>query len=181
MVHSEFGKNADYCVRIQNIKKAKRRVQAEELNTLLLAYYLYSESLGLCGQPVSMSWCRAHSGTCDQISLPVGTLLSENCCIVSAGRPLRREDGSADCSAITQWPESLRTRNHTLLSHLRLPQSGGPGSRIYIPQEQDGSDILPGTGFLYVTFLRLAGLRWRYSNPPPHGKEFMDFVQHPEA
>jgi hypothetical protein len=35
--------------------------------------------------------------------------------------PLWREDGSAVCSAITRWSESLRTRNHTLLSHLRLP------------------------------------------------------------
>jgi hypothetical protein len=32
----------------------------------------------------------------------------------------------------------LRTRNHILLSHLRLFQPGGPGSRIYIPQEQGG-------------------------------------------
>jgi hypothetical protein len=27
---------------------------------------------------VSMSWCRAHTGTCDQILLPVGRLLSES-------------------------------------------------------------------------------------------------------
>jgi hypothetical protein len=26
----------------------------------------------------------------------------------------------------------------------------------------------PGTGFPFRRFLRLAGLRWRYSNPPPH-------------
>jgi hypothetical protein len=40
-----------------------------------------------------------------------------------------------------------RTRNHTLLPHLRLPQPGGPGSRTYIPQEQAGPVIPPGTGF----------------------------------
>jgi hypothetical protein len=34
-----------------------------------------------------------------------------------------------------------------LLSHLRLPQPGGPGSRIYIPQEQGSPVIPPGTGF----------------------------------
>jgi hypothetical protein len=37
---------------------------------------------GLCREEknsVSMSWCRAHSGTCDQILLPVGMLLSEIC------------------------------------------------------------------------------------------------------
>jgi hypothetical protein len=41
-------------------------------------------------------------------------------------------------SAITHWFESHRTHNHTLLFHLRLPQPGGPGPRIYIPQEQGG-------------------------------------------
>jgi hypothetical protein len=61
------------------------------------------------------------SGTCDQILLPVGMFLSEICGLVSLGRPLWREDGSAICSLITQQSESLRTRNHTLLSHLRLP------------------------------------------------------------
>jgi hypothetical protein len=73
-------------------------------------------------------------------------LLFEICGLVSLERPLWREDGSAICSVITQWSESLRTRNHTLLSHLRLPQPGGPGSRIYIPQEQGGLVIPPGTG-----------------------------------
>jgi hypothetical protein len=36
---------------------------------------------------------------------------------------------------------------YTLLSHLRLPQPGGPGSRIYIPQEQVGPVIPQGTWF----------------------------------
>jgi hypothetical protein len=38
-----------------------------------------------------------------------------------------------------------RTRNHILLSHLRFLQPGGPGSHIYIPQEQGGPVIPPGT------------------------------------
>jgi hypothetical protein len=50
-----------------------------------------------------------------------------------------------------------------------LPQLGGPGSRIYIPQEQGGPVIPPGTGFSSLGLLRLAGLRWRHSIPPPHG------------
>jgi hypothetical protein len=76
-------------------------------------------------------------GTCDQILLPVGMLLSEICGLVSVGRPLWQEDWSAFCSVITQWSESRRTRNHTLLSHLRLPQPGGPGF----------CNIPPGTGW----------------------------------
>jgi hypothetical protein len=51
------------------------------------------------------------------------------------------------------------------LSDSRLPQRGGPGPCIYIPQEQGG----PGAGFPFRRLLRLAGLRWRYSNPPPRG------------
>jgi hypothetical protein len=92
-------------------------------------------------------------GTCDQILFPVGMLLSEICGLVSIGRPLWREDGSVICSVITQQSESLRTRNHTLLSHLRLSQPGGPGFRIYIPQEQSGPVIPPGTGLLRTVFV----------------------------
>jgi hypothetical protein len=51
------------------------------------------------------------------------------------------------------------------LSDSRLFQPGGPGLRMYVPQEQGG----PGTGFRFRRLLRLAGLRWRYWNPPPRG------------
>jgi hypothetical protein len=107
--------------------------------------------------------------TCDQILLPIGMLLSEICGLVSVGHPLWREDGSTIYSVITQWFESRRTRNHTLLSYLRLPQPGGPGSRTYILQVQGGPVIPPGTEFLLLLLLRLTGLRWQYSNPPSHG------------
>jgi hypothetical protein len=77
-------------------------------------------------------------GTCDQILLPSGTLVSEICGRVSLGRFLWRENGSAIRSVITQWSESRTTCNHTLLSHLRLSEPGGLGSRIYISQEHGG-------------------------------------------
>jgi hypothetical protein len=95
---------------------------------------------------------------------------------VSVRRPLWREDASVVCIAITQWSESRRTANHTLLSHLRLPQPGGPCSHIYIPQQQ-GGPVAPGTGFLSCRLLRLAGLRWRYYNPPAHGIILLRFFQ----
>jgi hypothetical protein len=60
------------------------------------------------------------------------------------------------------WP-------HFTVSDSGLPQPGGPGSRIYIPQEQSGQVIPPGTAFAFHRLLRLAGLRWRYSTPPSHG------------
>jgi hypothetical protein len=92
--------------------------------------------------------------TCDQILLPAGMLLSEIYGLVSMGRPLWREDGSAICSVITQWSESRRTRNHILLSHLRLPQPGGSVSRIYIPQAQGGPVIPLGIIQYSSAFLR---------------------------
>jgi hypothetical protein len=86
-------------------------------------------------------WYRARLW--DQILLPVWMLLSEICGLVSVGRPLWRQDGSAICSVIPLWSESRRTRSHILLSHLRLLQPGEPVSRIYIPQEQGSPVILP--------------------------------------
>jgi hypothetical protein len=67
--------------------------------------------------------------------------------LVHVERPLRREDGSVICNAITHWLESLRTLNYILHSHLRLLQHGIPGLRIYIPQEQGGPVIPPGFWF----------------------------------
>jgi hypothetical protein len=49
--------------------------------------------------------------------------------------------------AVALGSKSRRTHDHILLSHLRLPQLGGPGPRIYIPQEQGGPVIPLGTGF----------------------------------
>jgi hypothetical protein len=69
--------------------------------------------------------------------------------------------------AVTLGSKSRRTHDHILLSHLRLPQPGGPGPCIYVPQEQGGPVIPLGPGFPFVAS-RLAGMRWRYSNPPPH-------------
>jgi hypothetical protein len=46
---------------------------------------------------------------------------------------------------------------------------GGPGPRIYISQEHSGPVIPPGNGFPFRRLLRLAGLRRKYSNPPPRG------------
>jgi hypothetical protein len=75
-------------------------------------------------------------------------------------------------SAVPLGSESRGTPHHILLRQLlRLPQPGAPGPRIYIPQEQGGPDIPPATGFRFRCLLRLAGLRWRYSIPPPHGNK----------
>jgi hypothetical protein len=60
----------------------------------------------------------------------------------------------------------LHSKDVSLASN---PQPGGPGPVIYVPQWQGGPVIPPDTGFPFRRLLRLAVLRWRYSNPPPHG------------
>jgi hypothetical protein len=70
--------------------------------------------------------------------------LPDNCFALRFGHPLWQEDGSVICSAICQWLELQRPHNHTLLSHLRL-------------------------GSLSVASYNWQELRWKYSNPPPHG------------
>jgi hypothetical protein len=47
-------------------------------------------------------------------------------------------------SSVPLGSHSLGTQDHILLSQfLRLPEPGGPGPRIYIPQEQGGPDFPP--------------------------------------
>jgi hypothetical protein len=71
--------------------------------------------------------------------------------------------------AVFLGSEPYGTHEHTSLSlFLKLPQPGGPGSCTYFHQEQGGPVIPPGTGFPFRRLSRLAGLRRRYSNPPPH-------------
>jgi hypothetical protein len=43
---------------------------------------------------------------------------------------------------------SVQYTIHFTVSDLRLPQLGGPGPCIYIPQEEGGPVIPPGTGLL---------------------------------
>jgi hypothetical protein len=51
------------------------------------------------------------------------------------------------------------------VSESRLPQPGGPGPRIFIPQDQSGPVIPPGTGFPFPHLLRLAGLQMEVFEP----------------
>jgi hypothetical protein len=53
-----------------------------------------------------------------------------------------------------QWSKLHRTHNCTLLSHLRLPQPGGPGSHIYITQEHAGP-VIP-LKVAYMSILKIS-------------------------
>jgi hypothetical protein len=73
---------------------------------------------------------------------------------------------SGHCQISHSRVQVSQNSDHMLLSHLRLPQSGGPGSPVFIsPKKQGGPVISPCTGFPFRRLLRLTGLWWRYSNP----------------
>jgi hypothetical protein len=50
------------------------------------------------------------------------------------------------------------------------PPTWRTGSSSCVSQWQGGPVIPPGIGFPFLHLLRLTGLRWRYSNPPPRGE-----------
>jgi hypothetical protein len=112
------------------------------------------------------------SRACDQIFITVRQLRGCWCGALSLTRErvCRLQLLSVLASAVIfgswvprdSWP-------YFTVSDSRFPQHEGPGPCIYIPQEQGGPVISPGTGFPFRRLLRLTGLRWRYSNPPPRG------------
>jgi hypothetical protein len=112
------------------------------------------------------------------------SFLSDNCGFLDVVHPLWREDGSVIYSYNCFWalPEQLLSGPSsaepvTILYYLIWEaQPGWPGSCIYIPREQGGPVILLGTEFPFRRLLQLAGLRWRFSNPPPHGYYVWGYV-----
>jgi hypothetical protein len=135
-------------------------------------------------QSASPSWCQALSGTNDHFFFLLEIFFRQfRVCYFVAPSLTRGRVCNLLYNCFWALPEqsllgskSRRTHGHILLSHLRLPQPGEPGPRIYIPQEQGGPVIPPGTGFPFCSLLRLAGLRWRHSNPPPQGSQPVSYL-----
>jgi hypothetical protein len=124
------------------------------------------------GQSVSLSWCQASIwGLRPDLyycQIVAGFLMRGALSDERTGLQFTIVAGSRQRSH--SWVRAPRdSRPYSTVSYSRLRQPGGPGSRIYIPQEQSGPVIPPGTGFPFRRLLRLARLRWRYSNPPPGG------------
>jgi hypothetical protein len=79
-------------------------------------------------------------------------------------------------SAVILGSESPGTHDHMSLSQFEDSSNleGQVPIYIYIPQEEGGPVIPPGAGFPFRLLLRLVGLQWRYSNPPPNGRTITD-------
>jgi hypothetical protein len=87
---------------------------------------------------------------------------------LTRGRVCRLQLVSVFASAVIFESEFRGTNDYFTVSDSRLQKPGGLGPRNYILQEQDDPVTPPGTEYP-IRRLRLAGLWWRYSNPPPCG------------
>jgi hypothetical protein len=120
-----------------------------------------------CGQYLSI---RHSSGAHDQIFV---TLIQSGVCwcgtsSLTRGRVCSLQFRLGLASVVILGSESRDSWPYFTASNLGLPQLGGPGPRIYIPQEQGSPVIFLGTAFPFRRLLRFARLRWRYSNQPPN-------------
>jgi hypothetical protein len=71
--------------------------------------------------------------------------------------------------AVTLRSKSRRTHDHILLSRLRLPNLEGQVPVYISPRNRVAQLYLGALGSVFVASYDSQGLRWRYSNPPPHG------------
>jgi hypothetical protein len=111
-------------------------------------------------------------------------LLPDSCGFVDVGRHLWRENGYVVYNCC--WPspaqsfsgtESHGTHDHILLSQFRDYRSlEDQVLIIFNSSGMGGPVIFPGTAFPFRLRLRLAGLRWRYSNLLPHGLKPTEFL-----
>jgi hypothetical protein len=125
------------------------------------------------GQSASLSWCQApiwgprpNFYYCQTTAcwLMWGILSDDRACLSFIIFSGPRQRGHCRVRVPRDsWP-------YFTLWDSRFPKPGEPGPRIYILQEEGGPVMPPGTGFPFRRLLHLAGLRWRYSNPPPHGQ-----------
>jgi hypothetical protein len=99
-------------------------------------------------QSISLSWNKAPIWRFNQILITVRRLRVSwfGALSLTRGRVCRLQFLLALVSAVILGSQSLGTRGHMLLSQIR--------------------------GFSFRCLVRLAGLRWRYSTPPPHGIHF---------
>jgi hypothetical protein len=111
-------------------------------------------------QLASLSWCRAPIWS----PWPDFCFLFHTWGFIAVGRHLWWEDGfvvyctiaSGLCQSNHSGVQVPQISGLILLSHVRLPQPGGPGPHIFIPQEQGGSVI----GHWETTNLHYIVLEW---------------------
>jgi hypothetical protein len=122
-------------------------------------------------QSASLSWCRAPiwSPWPDIFCLTIASFLMWSALSDErTGVQFTVASGPRPCSPTRVWVQRDSRPNFFFPQFLSLPQPGGQGSRIYISQNQGSPVIPPGTEFPFHRPLRLVGIWWRCSIPPPH-------------
>jgi hypothetical protein len=119
---------ADLLLSLVTLRLTERTTRTSELHCSNCTCKLIRVQVLHDWRSVSQSVCLGIDhpcGTCDQILLPVGMLLSYFCEAPSLTR-------GRVCSVITQWSESCRTSNHTLLSSETPPTGGTVRVRVRV-------------------------------------------------
>jgi hypothetical protein len=88
---------------------------------------------------------------------------------LTRGRVCRLQLLLALASAVILRSESRRTHDRILLSQIRDSLNLEDQVLVVISPRNRVTRLFPGSGFPFRRLLRLAGLRLRYLNPPPHG------------
>jgi hypothetical protein len=135
----------------------------------LIAPTLFQNYVATDEHSASLSWCQATSGTQDQIFITVRHLRAcwYRAPSLTKGRVCRLQLLPAH-SFLSQSPAGIMTIFYCRIYETSQPV--GPGPHMYIPQEQGGYLYPQALGSLPLRCLvRLASLRWKYSNPSPHG------------
>jgi hypothetical protein len=103
--------------------------------------------------PISSSWRQAPGDSRPVIFIFQLNICGYSSCVTSSltrGWVCRSQLLLILASAVILRFEPRDSWSHFTVSDSRLPQPGGPGPRIYIPQEQGGSFIPPGTLLLFI-------------------------------
>jgi hypothetical protein len=129
-------------------------------------------------QSASPSWCQDPSGTRDQFFFLLEIIFRQLrvCYFVApslmSGRICNLLLLLVLTIAVLLGSESRRTQDHILLfQFLRHSPTWRARSPYLYPPETGWPRYTPDSGFPFHRLLRLAGLQWRYSIPPPHRKE----------
>jgi hypothetical protein len=111
------------------------------------------------------------SGAQDQILITTVSQFRVCWCgapFLTRGRVCRLQLLLALASSVILGSESRGTNDHILQSQIRDSPNLVDQVPIFIfPQEQGGPVIPPVTEFAFRRLIRLAGLWWKYSTPPP--------------
>jgi hypothetical protein len=126
-------------------------------------------------RPVCLS-VRRPSGTCDQFFFLLEISFRQLWVCYFVAPSLTRGQvcnlltiASGPCQSSHSWVEVPQNSQPYFTVSFEIPPTWRARSPYLYPPETGWPSYTPGTGFPFCRLLRLAGQRWRYSNPPPHG------------